>query len=90
MKAYHLILTLFVLIIFNTRSHAQEGLPIYSDYLTDNFLESIVEKTAIIAGSGMAGIVSSLLLKRKFEKVYLIDIIGTNTNVYSTYQHIIK
>ena len=37
MKANHLILTLFVLIIFNTKSYAQEGLPIYSDYLTDNF-----------------------------------------------------
>ena len=37
MKANHLILTLFVFIIFNTKSYAQEGLPIYSDYLTDNF-----------------------------------------------------
>ena len=37
MKANHLILSLFVLIIFNTKSYAQEGLPIYSDYLTDNF-----------------------------------------------------
>jgi protoporphyrinogen oxidase len=30
-------------------------------------------KTAIITGSGMAGIVSALLLKRKFGKVYLIE-----------------
>ena len=42
-------------------------------YLTDNFMKSIVEKTAIITGSGMAGIVRALLLKRKFEKVSLIE-----------------
>ena len=36
MKAIHLFYH-FCIIIFSTKSYAQEGLPIYSDYLTDNF-----------------------------------------------------
>ncbi len=37
MKVIHYILSLFVLLIFSAKSYSQEGLPIYSDYLTDNF-----------------------------------------------------
>ena len=36
-------------------------------------MESIMEKTVIVVGSGIAGILSALLLKRKFGKVYLIE-----------------
>ena len=32
-----------------------------------------MEKTVIVVGSGIAGILSALLLKRKFGKVYLIE-----------------
>ena len=32
-----------------------------------------LEKTAIVVGSGIAGILSALMLKSKFEKVYLIE-----------------
>ena len=32
-----------------------------------------IEKTAIVVGSGVAGILSALMLKGKFEKVYLIE-----------------
>ena len=37
MRANQIILSFFVLLLFNTNSYSQEGLPIYSDYLTDNF-----------------------------------------------------
>ena len=37
MRANFLILSFFVFLIFNTKSYSQEGLPIYSDYLTDNY-----------------------------------------------------
>ena len=37
MKASFLILTFFICLIFNTKFYSQEGLPIYSDYLTDNY-----------------------------------------------------
>ena len=37
MKANQIVLSFFVLLLFNTNSYSQEGLPIYSDYLTDNF-----------------------------------------------------
>ena len=37
MRANFLILSSIVFLIFNTKSYSQEGLPIYSDYLTDNY-----------------------------------------------------
>jgi len=37
MRIYHFLLSLFVFFLFNNSSFSQEGLPIYSDYLTDNF-----------------------------------------------------
>ena len=37
MRANFLILSFIVFLIFNTKSYSQEGLPIYSDYLTDNY-----------------------------------------------------
>ena len=37
MKVIRYILSLLVLLFFSTKSYSQEGLPIYSDYLTDNF-----------------------------------------------------
>ena len=37
MRINQFILSALVLILFNTKSFSQEGLPIYSDYLTDNY-----------------------------------------------------
>ena len=37
MRIYHFLISLFIFLIFNNNSFTQEGLPIYSDYLTDNF-----------------------------------------------------
>ena len=37
MRVNKFFLALSLLLLFNTNSYSQEGLPIYSDYLTDNF-----------------------------------------------------
>ncbi len=37
MRARHFILSIFAFIVFNINSFSQEGLPIYSDYLSDNY-----------------------------------------------------